>query len=227
MSSTAYFTIFLLAQAGDMWDNRNKGESMLYLLGENIKPVRNVGNILFYILLAVLVVIVVVICLLFTRSKKFKVKMRENIIEKNPEYEAPRLVKIYDENVKQELLERQAIAEQKQQEEALEKSHRPKEEPTNIQQFVLGESQDESQKVEENDAVETLATNADIADDEKLKEETQKSDAKPTITAKSATIKAKSTTTKASSTKAKSKAAKPAVSKAKSVEKAEKDSPKA
>ncbi len=93
---------------------------MLYLLGENIKPVRNVGNILFYILLAALVVIVVVICLLFTRSKKFKVKMRENIVEKNPEYEAPRLVKIYDENVKQELLERQAIAEQKQQEEALE-----------------------------------------------------------------------------------------------------------
>ena len=94
---------------------------MLYLIGENIKPVTNIGNIFFYILLAVLVVVVVVICLIFTRSKKFKVKMRENIIEKNPEYEAPRLVKIYDENVKQELLDRQVIAENKHKEEDLEK----------------------------------------------------------------------------------------------------------
>lgn len=69
-------------------------------LASPLKAVESIGNILFYILLAVLVAVVIVICVLFTKSNRFKVKMRESIIEKNPEYEPPRIVKIYDEPIK-------------------------------------------------------------------------------------------------------------------------------
>ena len=69
-------------------------------LASPLKAVESIGNILFYILLAVLVAVVIVICVLFTKSNRFKVKMRESIIEKNPEYEPPRIVKIYDEAIK-------------------------------------------------------------------------------------------------------------------------------
>lgn len=69
-------------------------------LASPLKAVESIGNILFYILLAVLVAVVIIICVLFTKSSRFKVKMRESIIEKNPEYEPPRIVKIYDETIK-------------------------------------------------------------------------------------------------------------------------------
>ena len=69
-------------------------------LASPLKAVESIGNILFYILLAVLVAVVIIICVLFTKSNRFKFKMRESIIEKNPEYEPPRIVKIYDEPIK-------------------------------------------------------------------------------------------------------------------------------
>ncbi|MGN0797334.1 MAG: hypothetical protein ACI4M5_03925 [Christensenellales bacterium] len=69
-------------------------------LAAPLKAVESIGNIFFYLLLAVLVAVVIIICVLFTKSNRFKVKMRENIIEKNPEYEPPRIVKIYDETIK-------------------------------------------------------------------------------------------------------------------------------
>ncbi|MGN0789109.1 MAG: hypothetical protein ACI4MY_04160 [Christensenellales bacterium] len=74
-------------------------------LASPLKAVESIGNIMFYILLAVLVAVVVIICVLFTKSNRFKVKMRESIIEKNPEYEPPRIVKIYDEPVKDKSVE--------------------------------------------------------------------------------------------------------------------------
>ncbi|MDY4592281.1 MAG: hypothetical protein SO434_02630 [Eubacteriales bacterium] len=72
-------------------------------LASPLKAVESIGNIFFYILLAVLVAVVVIICVLFTKSNRFKVKMRESIIEKNPEYEPPRIVKIYDEKIEDNL----------------------------------------------------------------------------------------------------------------------------
>ncbi|MGN0805266.1 MAG: hypothetical protein ACI4MS_07780 [Candidatus Coproplasma sp.] len=74
---------------------------MMFLLAEPLKAVKSIGNIMFYLFLALLVVAVIVICVIFTKSNRFKVKMRESIIEKNPEYEPPRIVKIYDEPIKE------------------------------------------------------------------------------------------------------------------------------
>ncbi|MEG1535813.1 MAG: hypothetical protein RR416_02445 [Clostridia bacterium] len=69
------------------------------LLAEKIKPVVNVGNIMFYLIIAGLVIAVSVIIVLFTKSERYKIKVREAYMEKNKEYQAPVVVKVFqDEN---------------------------------------------------------------------------------------------------------------------------------
>ena len=74
---------------------------MQYILGQDggASLVKDIGNIWFYIFTIILIVTVVVICSLFTRSKKFKIKMREKMRESQKEYEPPLIVKIEEARV--------------------------------------------------------------------------------------------------------------------------------
>lgn len=58
--------------------------------------VKDIGNIWFYIFTIVLIVAVVVICTLFTRSKRFKIRMREKLLKTQQEYEPPQLIVVED-----------------------------------------------------------------------------------------------------------------------------------
>ncbi len=62
----------------------------------NVKPVDNMGDILFYILAAVLVVAVIAICIIFRYSKKFVIKERARLIEQKKEYVPAKEVRICD-----------------------------------------------------------------------------------------------------------------------------------
>lgn len=58
------------------------------------------GDIIFYSLLAALVVVLVVIGILYTKSKKFKLKEEIKFQLENKEYEPPIIVKIEQKQVK-------------------------------------------------------------------------------------------------------------------------------
>ncbi|MEG1608447.1 MAG: hypothetical protein RR348_01120 [Clostridia bacterium] len=60
----------------------------------------NIGDIIFYVLLAALVVIVVVLCFLFTKSKKFKLKEEIKAQLENKPYEPPQIIKVEQKEVK-------------------------------------------------------------------------------------------------------------------------------
>lgn len=64
----------------------------------NVKPVDNMGDILFYILAAVLVVAVIAICIIFRYSKKFVIKERARLIEQKKEYIPAKEVRVCDKN---------------------------------------------------------------------------------------------------------------------------------
>lgn len=62
----------------------------------DLKPVENMGDILFYILAAALVVAVIAICVIFSYSKKFVIRERERLIEQKKEYVPAKEIRISD-----------------------------------------------------------------------------------------------------------------------------------
>ncbi len=64
----------------------------------NIKPVKDMGDIFFYILAAVLVIAVIAIFAVFRYSKKFVIRERERLIEQKKEYVPAKEIRILDKN---------------------------------------------------------------------------------------------------------------------------------
>lgn len=62
----------------------------------DLKPVDNMGDILFYILAAALVVAVIAICVIFSYSKKFVIRERERLIEQKKDYVPAKEIRISD-----------------------------------------------------------------------------------------------------------------------------------
>ena len=69
--------------------------------GTNVKPVKDMGDIFFYILAAALVIAVMAIVIIFRYSKKFVIKERERLIEQKKEYVPAKEIRITDKNVEQ------------------------------------------------------------------------------------------------------------------------------
>lgn len=60
-----------------------------------LKPL-STKDILFWVAFAVLILVVIFISFLFTKSKKFKLKQREKMIENDKTYTPPKIVKVED-----------------------------------------------------------------------------------------------------------------------------------
>ena len=60
-----------------------------------LKPL-SVKDILFWVAFAVLILVVIFISFLFTKSKKFKLKQREKMIENEKTYTPPKIVNVED-----------------------------------------------------------------------------------------------------------------------------------
>ncbi len=56
----------------------------------------SIKDIFFWVAFALLLLVVVFICFLFTKSKKFKLKQREKMIESDKTYAPPTVIKISD-----------------------------------------------------------------------------------------------------------------------------------
>lgn len=62
----------------------------------NLKPIKTMGDIMFYIFAAALVIAVITICIIFTSSKKFKIRERARILEQKKEYIPAKEIRISD-----------------------------------------------------------------------------------------------------------------------------------
>lgn len=66
----------------------------IFLIANQIAKSPTMQDIIFYVMLAVLVIVVVVICLLYTKSKRFKLKEELKFQMENKPYEPPTIITV-------------------------------------------------------------------------------------------------------------------------------------
>lgn len=82
-----------------------------FLLGKTSYPNVDVGDIKFYIIASILVVVLFVMFFLFSKTKRFKMRKREEIKSQKDVYINPRIIRVEKTDIDKELYETAASVE--------------------------------------------------------------------------------------------------------------------
>lgn len=83
------------------------------LLGKTSYPNVNVGDIKFYIIASILVVLLFVMFFLFSKTKRFKMRKREEINSQKDVYINPRIIRVEKTDIDKELYDTEIRSDKK------------------------------------------------------------------------------------------------------------------